>query len=216
MNDFKEKCGIYGICNTVNGKWYIGQSIDIEKRKYNHFFKLRRGDHFNPHFQRAFIQCGEDNFEFHILEETSEDMLDVRERAWINYYQSFNMQYGYNLNKGGHQNHHHSKKTCQKISDKQMGRISTMKGKKRPPFSEEWKKNMSISHKGKSFSDETRKNMSIARTGEKHSEEWNRNISESHKGKKLSEEHKKNLSEAKKGKPWSNTRRISQNNRKTT
>jgi predicted GIY-YIG superfamily endonuclease len=26
-------CGIYGIRNVVNGKWYVGQSVDVENRR---------------------------------------------------------------------------------------------------------------------------------------------------------------------------------------
>ncbi|MCK4500257.1 HNH endonuclease [Candidatus Babeliales bacterium] len=59
---------------------------------------------------------------------------------------------------------------------------SWITGKKLPPFSKEWKKKMSKSHKGK-----------------KHSKETKEKISNSHKGKKLSKEHKKKLSEAHKG-----------------
>ena len=30
------KCGIYGLHNTANGKWYIGQSLDVFNRKTHH------------------------------------------------------------------------------------------------------------------------------------------------------------------------------------
>ena len=38
-------CGIYMIQNTINGKIYIGQSIDIELRFKSHKNKLERGNH---------------------------------------------------------------------------------------------------------------------------------------------------------------------------
>ena len=58
-------------------------------------------------------------------------------------------------------------------------------GKKRRPFSEEWKRKMSEVHKGKHHSEEHKKKLSEANKG-KHSEvseETRRKMSEVHKGK---------------------------------
>ena len=58
-------------------------------------------------------------------------------------------------------------------------------GKKRIPFSEEWKKKLSEAHKGKHHSEEHKKKLSEANKG-KHSEiseETRRKSSEAHKGK---------------------------------
>jgi len=62
-------------------------------------------------------------------------------------------------------------------------RAKALRGRKRKPFSEEWKKNLSISH-----------------TGHKDSEETKRKKSEARKGKPLSDEHRRNLSIANMGK----------------
>lgn len=35
-------CGIYKIVNNINGKIYIGQSIDIERRWNAHIFKSKK------------------------------------------------------------------------------------------------------------------------------------------------------------------------------
>lgn len=45
--------GIYCIENTANGKKYIGQASDIEKRWTQHKQKLRNNSHHNPHLQNA-------------------------------------------------------------------------------------------------------------------------------------------------------------------
>ena len=51
--------GIYQIQNKINGKIYIGQSIDIEKRLKQHLRYLRKSQHYNSHFQNAFDKYGE-------------------------------------------------------------------------------------------------------------------------------------------------------------
>jgi len=64
--------GIYGIRNMVDGKWYVGQSVQIEVRRECHFSLAKHGKHYNAHLQRAFLKYGKENFEFRILEETTE------------------------------------------------------------------------------------------------------------------------------------------------
>ena len=57
-------CGIYKIENRVNHKIYIGQSVDIYTRWYNHKHSLRNGIHYNKHLQKSWDKYGEENFEF--------------------------------------------------------------------------------------------------------------------------------------------------------
>ena len=60
-------CGIYKIVNTANGHCYIGSTVNLARRKYFHFWLLRREDHHSPYLQRAWDRYGEDAFEFHPL-----------------------------------------------------------------------------------------------------------------------------------------------------
>jgi len=69
--------------------------------------------------------------------------------------------------------------------------------------SEETKRKMSESKKGKTLSDKHRKNLSDAQKGRTFSEEHRRKLSESKKGKSLPEETKNKISEATKGKTFS-------------
>jgi len=182
------KCGIYGIRNMANGKWYIGQGI-INSRKNWHFAALKRGDHFNRHLQSAFSKYGKDNFEFRVLEEVSEDMLDVRECAWIDFYKSTHEHFGYNLRTGGQLTHHLSEETKRKMSEAHKGKV----------FSKEHKRKMVESRKGYRHSGETRKKISEAKKGKpsgrrgyKHSEEAIRKNREAHIGKSWSEKRRAN------------------------
>lgn len=94
-------CGIYKIENLINGKVYIGQSVDIQYRFNNH-----KSESFNPKsnayntaIHRAIRKYGVDNFSFDIIEECDQDKLREREIYWIDYYKSFGR--GYNLTSGG-------------------------------------------------------------------------------------------------------------------
>ncbi len=86
--------------------------------------------------------------------------------------------------------------------------------------SDESKRKMSESHKGKILSEETKRKMSDAAKrnkkwlGKTHLEKTKRKMSESHKGKTHSEETKRKLSESKKGKTLSEEtkRKMSENN----
>ena len=66
--------------------------------------------------------------------------------------------------------------------------------------SDETRKKLSESHKGKTHSNETRKKMSELHKGKTLSDETRKKMSELHKGKTLSDETRKKLSESHKGK----------------
>jgi group I intron endonuclease len=94
--------GIYGIKNTIDGKWYIGQSIQIQSRQKHHCSSLEKKKHRNRYLQYAYNKYGKDSFEFHILEICSKKLLDSKEISWIKRYKSNNDEFGYNLTNGGY------------------------------------------------------------------------------------------------------------------
>ena len=94
-------CGIYKIENLVNGKVYVGQTIDLHKRKLEHFAILRRDGHCNMHLQSAFNKYGEDNFKFSVLEICAPENCDAREIYWIEQLRATDDKCGYNLADGG-------------------------------------------------------------------------------------------------------------------
>lgn len=92
--------GIYKYTNKENGKIYIGRSIDIYRRKWEH---LNRPSQYS-YFDSVITKIGEDKFDFEVIEECSEDELKDREKYWINFYESCvldNRTKGYNLTRGG-------------------------------------------------------------------------------------------------------------------
>jgi group I intron endonuclease len=63
--------GIYKYQNKLNGKIYIGQSVDITRRQYNHkssAFNEKAND-YNSQFHQAIRKYGLENFDFEIIAE---------------------------------------------------------------------------------------------------------------------------------------------------
>jgi len=89
--------GIYKILNRKNNKVYIGSSIVLNKRKYKHFWMLRKGIHPNVYLQKSYNKNGEDTFDFQIIELCEEKDLILRENHYITEYRANEMDFGYNL-----------------------------------------------------------------------------------------------------------------------
>lgn len=91
--------GIYRITNLLDGKCYVGQSVDIAERFRQHI-KCGLGiDTPNNILYKAMLKDGVENFAFEVLEECERSQLNTQEIYWIDYYKSQN--FGYNMNKGG-------------------------------------------------------------------------------------------------------------------
>jgi len=95
--------GIYKVTNKINGKIYIGQSVNIEDRWRNHKFKpfYEKSGQYNSLFYKAIRKYGIENFIFEVVEECKKEELDEKEKYWIKYYDSNNLEKGYNLTDGG-------------------------------------------------------------------------------------------------------------------
>lgn len=95
--------GIYKITNLINSKSYIGQSINIEKRWYEHKYKSQceNDSSFNSILYMAFRKYGIDNFKFEVLEELKTiEELDRKEQYYIKLYKTIAPN-GYNILEGG-------------------------------------------------------------------------------------------------------------------
>lgn len=184
--------GIYKITNKLNGKVYIGQSIDIDKRWRQH---MTAKDDVLIH--KSIQKYGAENFSFEILLECPADMLDVWERDMIALYDCISPK-GYNLTEGGG--------GCKCSEETRLKMSEAKKGKKRQPFSAEHKRKISEANKGHHISEETKIKISKTLKGAKqkpHSEETKIKISNARKGMHLSEETKIKMSNAHKGIPHS-------------
>ena len=85
--------GIYKITNQINNKCYIGQSIQIEKRWYQHKWLAKQNIYPEKALYLAFNKYGIENFTFEIIEICEKEKLNEREQYWINYYDSYNNGY---------------------------------------------------------------------------------------------------------------------------
>lgn len=91
---------IYKITNTVNGKSYIGQTIqDVKERFYQHCAVKCDRAVLQMAIHKAILKYGKSNFTVEVIEEVESNSLNDRERYWIEYYGSYNN--GYNSTKGG-------------------------------------------------------------------------------------------------------------------
>lgn len=109
--------GIYKITNKNDGKVYIGQASNIERRISEH--KQARQQTIDN-----YINClGVENFSFEILEECSIEELDVKEQEYIEKYDSQNN--GYNIQQGGFNNSKGSGNGRAKLTEKDVIMIRT-------------------------------------------------------------------------------------------
>jgi group I intron endonuclease len=191
-------CGIYEIINVINDHSYIGQSIDIEGRKNQHFNILGRGKHHNPHLQYAFNEYGEENFVFEILFLCDPEDLTLYEQMFVDEFKPvYNI---WRLCVDSHKGISPSEETRQKLSIINMGKHASDETKQKMSKAHDgkssWNKGKSSWNKGTPRTEESKKKQSIAMSGRPHIP--------------LSEQGIKNLSDAVK-KSWVARKAIAQN-----
>lgn len=100
---------IYRIVCFPTGRVYVGQTIDVNRRKKTHFQLLKSGKHTNRKLQSSFNKWGQKHFFFEVLEYcVSQDTANEREKHWIAFYDS--VRKGYNLTEGGNDGTHLGRK----------------------------------------------------------------------------------------------------------
>ena len=95
------KSGVYCIKNTINKKVYIGSTKNTFKRRfYEHTRLLKALNHHNLYLMRSVNKYSIENFEFSILEIIDKKEVEIireRERYYINKFNSFLKEKGYNF-----------------------------------------------------------------------------------------------------------------------
>lgn len=91
---------IYKITNKINGKSYIGQTIqNVKERFYQRCATKCSQAILNMVIHKAINKYGKSNFTIEVIEEVESTNLNDRERYWIRYYDTYNN--GYNSTEGG-------------------------------------------------------------------------------------------------------------------
>ena len=164
MNNRKEHYCIYIHINTINNKVYIGQT-QFQDNLIKRTGKEGEKYHDSPRFYNAIKKYGWQSFQHQILEKNlTKEQANQQEIYWINYYNSTNDKYGYNIQTGGNQS---------KMSDETKAKISITKKNNYHPYRN---KHLSQEHKikisealkgeknhfyGKKHTKETRQIMSL-------------------------------------------------------
>lgn len=158
---------IYVLKNKINGKMYVGQTVNIKQRLKQHRTALRKQaislaikKHGWYNFDKIFFKC-------------PMFLLDFVEKALIKIFNTISPN-GYNLNNGGHINKKFSIESKNKMSN-------THKGKK---LSEETKLKISVKNTGRVVSQETREKLSKIHKNKIVTEETKKKLSLSHIGQK--------------------------------
>ena len=142
-----------------NKKVYIGITQQTLKNRWKNGYGYKK----NSRVYNAIMKYGWDNIEHKLMYDdlTIEEAIEL-EIQYIMLYKSNNREYGYNIANGGNYKGKHSEETKKKISLKNSGVNNPMwdNHKKHKKFTEEGKKNCSISHLGIKLSEEAKAKIS--------------------------------------------------------
>lgn len=86
---------VYKLTNLINGKSYIGQTNNLERRFKEHLYDKRHG---HP-IHLALKKYGKENFSYEVLYHG--ENYNEEEKKWISYYETNNKDKGYNIAEGG-------------------------------------------------------------------------------------------------------------------
>ena len=91
---------IYKIINGINNKIYIGQTRKtINKRWQQHICNSTKDYFSQVVLYKAFAKYGIEHFTIKSIEEVDDELLDEKERYWIDYFNTY--YHGYNSTLGG-------------------------------------------------------------------------------------------------------------------
>lgn len=188
---------MYQIKNTITGDYYIGSSVDLRERLWNHRWRLNRNCHGNEYLQRSWNKYGGDNFTFETILYCDKSMTLYYEQVILD-----GLKPTFNIAKNAVAfmlGLHHAETTKRKISEANTGNHHTIEARHK----------MSEAKTGTHPTEEHRLKLSEALIGNKrclgfhHTEETKQKMSEAHAGerhplfgKHHTEETKQKISEA--------------------
>ena len=176
----KNICGIYAFQNSENKKIYAGSSKAINTRIRSHINMLKNNSHHSPHLQHAWNNGA--SFNLLILESfEDESILIEREQNWMNYFQSYNDSFGYNISP--------TAGNTLGVTPSEETRLKMSKAGKGRKFTSEHKRKISIANKGKKLSPEHIAKMSERQKGYVMPESTKEKIRNSCKGKNDGRKH---------------------------
>lgn len=123
----EKRSGVYAVINNKNGKLYIGSSKNLRRRYLDHSWALRMQRHHNRFLQSAFNLQGIGDFVFYVLEYCENEIKFDREQYYIDKYQSYKDENGYNLTE-------HVEKTFNAPRCREQSIIKRLKTQNAKPF----------------------------------------------------------------------------------
>lgn len=168
MNIDNSNSGVYIIKCLSNNKIYVGSSVNIKKRINRHFNDLKNGKHSSPQLQNTFNKYGDCSFNVEIIEEFTNGSITLKElhsieQKYLDKFKPYLKENGFN--------------TCPiagspnqiKLTEETKKKISnSLKGRKRTQSECE---NISKGKKGKRMNQDSIEKMRFTKTGQKQSEE---------------------------------------------
>lgn len=191
---------IYMYTNKINGKRYVGQTVDFNRRHKKHIsdsYNEKRKYQYNVPFHCAIRKYGIENFKIQILAENipTQEKMNEYEIFFIKRYNTLaNNKKGYNISSGGSNGNPFAGKTEEEMNEWKQNMSKAQTGENNPMY-------------GKHLSEETKQKMSEAKKG-KFTGENNPMY-----GKYHTEESRQKISQAKKGKNAPQAKRIIQYNK---
>lgn len=174
---------VYAI-KCQDGRAYVGGSVDMQDRWWNHSSTLNRGVHRNRHLQAAWSAMGPGAFEFVCLEVVGDDEdLTVAEQRWMDTLREQGELFNLAPQAGATAGVVHTAETREKMGAPKRGRTLTA----------EHRAKVSVAGKGRIFSDEHRARIGEANRRRRQSAETRAKISASRRARNNSSLEKSSL-----------------------
>jgi len=166
-NGCSNKGGVYRIFNRKNHRVYYGSCKSFKTRAYKHKHALLLGKHGNRFLQSDFSKCGSEFFIFEVLQEVNDlnKRLEIEQRYLDKFFDSG--------------------KKCYNLRQKAISREGSFNSRK-TVVSEETKRKISSSLKGRLLSEQHKNNISKALSGRSLSKEHVKKIKNANRGKRPS------------------------------